>query len=128
MIVVDSSVLIAWIRGADTPETKRLASLHPRQIVIGDIILLEVLRGARDEAQARKLEANLQVYEIASMLDSRLAIKAASYYRRLRALGHTIRTTPDLIIATFCIEHGHELLQDDRDFLPMAEHLGLILA
>lgn len=31
----------------------------------------------------------------------------------------------DMIIGTFCIDGGHELLHDDRDFAPMAEHLGL---
>ena len=28
-------------------------------------------------------------------------------------------------IATFCIERGHLLLHSDRDFDPIAEHLGL---
>ena len=40
----------------------------------------------------------------------------------------TIATSlADVIIATFCIEGGHDLLHDDRDFVPMAEHLGLRL-
>jgi len=62
------------------------------------------------------------------MLDRKLSIAAARNFRTLRGLGFTIRTSVDLIIATYCIEHGHALLQDDRDFLPMAEHLGLRLA
>ena len=37
----------------------------------------------------------------------------------------TVRKTPDLIIGTYCIEHGHPLLHADRDFEPMREHLGL---
>jgi predicted nucleic acid-binding protein len=37
----------------------------------------------------------------------------------------TIRKTIDLIIGTFCIERGHTLLHDDRDFEPMIRHLGL---
>jgi predicted nucleic acid-binding protein len=40
-------------------------------------------------------------------------------------LGITIRKVPDLIIGTYCIEHGHSLLHDDRDVEPMREHLGL---
>jgi predicted nucleic acid-binding protein len=31
----------------------------------------------------------------------------------------------DLIIGTFCIERGHALLHDDRDFEPMVRFLGL---
>ena len=43
----------------------------------------------------------------------------------LRGLGITIRKLPDLIIGTYCIEHRHSLLHDDRDFEPMRIHLGL---
>jgi hypothetical protein len=48
----------------------------------------------------------------------------ARNYRALRAAGVTVRKTPDLIIGTYCIEHGHTLLHADRDFEPMREHLG----
>jgi hypothetical protein len=40
-------------------------------------------------------------------------------------MGITVRKTIDVIIATFCIDNGHVLLHADRDFEPMAEHLGL---
>jgi predicted nucleic acid-binding protein len=61
------------------------------------------------------------------MLDTDLAVIAATHYRRLRELGITVRKTIDLIIGTFCIAGGHALLMADRDFAPMAEHLGLTL-
>jgi predicted nucleic acid-binding protein len=40
-------------------------------------------------------------------------------------VGITIRKTADIIIGTFCIEHRHTLLHDDRDFAPMEKRLGL---
>jgi predicted nucleic acid-binding protein len=43
----------------------------------------------------------------------------------LRHRGVTVRKTIDVIIATFCVRNGHVLLHADRDFAPMAEHLGL---
>jgi hypothetical protein len=43
----------------------------------------------------------------------------------LRQRGITIRKTIDVMISTFCIRNGHILLHGDRDFAPMAEHLGL---
>ena len=49
----------------------------------------------------------------------------ARNYRALRAAGCTVRKTPDLIIGTYCIEHGHTLLHADRNFEPMREYLGL---
>ena len=43
-------------------------------------------------------------------------------------MGITIRKTIDIIIGTFCIERGCALLHDDRDFVAMEEHLGLVAA
>lgn len=59
------------------------------------------------------------------MLDPGLAVRAAANYRLLKARGIAVRKRPDLVIGTFCIERGHALLHDDRDFLPIAAHLGL---
>ncbi len=59
------------------------------------------------------------------MLGSALVVRVARNYRALRAVGHTVRKIPDLIIATCCIERNHILLHDDRDLEPMSVHLGL---
>ena len=126
MIVADSSVWIAHLNDQPTPQVLRLrAAIGHEAILVGDLILLEVLQGLRDEHQATLVERALRRFDVASMLDPALASRAAVNYRLLRARGITIRKTPDLIIGTFCIEHGHGLLHDDRDFLPMAAHLGL---
>lgn len=75
--------------------------------------------------QARKLQRVMASYRIVEMLDIRVAIQAATNFRVLRSRGITIRKTTDLIIATWCIENDCPLLHNDRDFLPMAEYLGL---
>jgi predicted nucleic acid-binding protein len=59
------------------------------------------------------------------MLSAALAPRVARNYRFLRDRGVTARKTGDMIIGTFCIEGGHQLLHADRDFDPMVEHLGL---
>ena len=126
MILVDSSVWIAHLRGTTTPATMKLEAAAAREpLLVGDLILLEVLQGARDDAQAARIERALREYAIVSLLDDRLAAQAARNYRRLRDLGITIRKTADVIIGTFCIEHRHSLLHEDRDFEPMERHLGL---
>ena len=128
MILVDSSVWIAYLRGYRTLATTKLEVMAARQpLLIGDLILLEVLQGARDDAHAERIQRELRRYEIVSLLDADLARVAARNYRRLRELGITIRKTVDIIIGTFCIEHGHALLHDDHDFVPMAAHLGLMI-
>jgi predicted nucleic acid-binding protein len=129
MILVDSSVWIAELRGLDTEPVRKLRSIsEPDEILVGDLIMLEVLQGARDERHATRIERNLRQFRIEQMLDDELAVSAAGYYRHLRKRGITIRKTIDLIIATFCIAGAHVLLHDDRDFDPMAAHLGLRVA
>jgi predicted nucleic acid-binding protein len=70
----------------------------------------------------------MREFPVAKILDEDVAIRAARNYRALRAKGITIRKTADVIIATFCIENGHALLHDDRDFAPFSTYLGLIIA
>jgi predicted nucleic acid-binding protein len=129
VILVDSSVWIAQLRGALTPATAKLeASVTNEPILVGDLILLEVLQGARDELHAARIERGLRRFEVVPLLDGDLAPRAARNYRTLRDKGITIRKTNDIIIGTFCIERGCALLHDDRDFVAMQEHLGLVAA
>ena len=129
MILVDSSVWIAHLRGQRTPATAKLEAAAGREpLLIGDLILLEVLQGARDESHAARIERALRQYALAPLLDAELAPRAARNYRKLRELGVTIRKTANIIIGAFCIERRCLLLHDDRDFAPMEEHLGLRVA
>lgn len=129
MLVVDSSVWIARFRGLQTePVRKLLAHGFRAGLLVGDLILLELLQGARTTQDAIRIERRLRSFPIVTMLNPDLAVEAATNYRHLRGLGITIRKLPDLIIGTYCIEHGHTLLHDDRDFEPMREHLGLMVA
>jgi len=129
MILVDTSVWIAHLRGARTMTTAKLeAMIISEPILVGDLILMEVLQGARDDLHAARIERGLRRFEVTPLLDPDLAQRAATNYRRLRDLGITIRKTNDIIIGTFCIEHRCLLLHDDRDFAPMEKHLGLIAA
>ena len=126
MILVDSSVWIAQLRGRTTSATVKLEAAAAREpLLIGDLILLEVLQGARNETHAARIESALRRYAVVPLLGTDLAPKAARNFRKLRELGITVRKTADIIIGTFCIEHRHTLLHEDRDFDPMQAHLGL---
>ena len=128
MIVVDTSVWIDFLRRDRTRQVLLLTRrMDPLEILIGEPILLEVLQGAQDDGHAANIHRKLVPFLVKGMLNRDIAIRAATYYRSLRTRGITIRKTIDVIIATFCIEHGHHLLHDDRDF----EHfrpLGLLEA
>jgi predicted nucleic acid-binding protein len=126
VILVDSSVWIAHLRGQHSAATIKLQEVVAREpLLIGDLILLEILQGARDDLHAARIERDLRRFAIVSLLDDALAVRAARNYRRLRNLGITVRKTADIIIGTWCIERGHALLHDDHDFAPMEIHLGL---
>ena len=125
MIVADSSVWIDNMRGNDTPEVRLLLDAEDRDVIAGDIVVLEVLRGVRSEREARVQEARFRAYGITPMLDPEIAVLAATNFRRLRSLGVTIRSSVDLVVATYCLAHGHQLLHDDRDFDHFERHLGL---
>jgi predicted nucleic acid-binding protein len=95
------------------------------RLIVGDLVLAEVVAGARDEPHAAMIEGELRRFTVVSMLNDRIAVQAAKNHRALRAVGITVRGTIDLLIGTFCIESGHELPHDDWDFEPMQAHLGL---
>jgi predicted nucleic acid-binding protein len=126
LIVVDSSIWIDYFNGRTTPQTLKLtALLGTSELLVGDVILCEVLQGARSDAHARDLSNGLAQFDCVPMLDQELALIAAANYRKLRGLGVTIRKTVDLVIGTCCLERGYELLHADRDFDAMEAHLGL---
>jgi len=128
VIVVDSSVWIANLRGIDNVASVKLRALADQdddQVLVGDLILLEVLQGARDETHAARVERDLRRFPIAPMLNDGLAVYAAHNYRQLRTRGITVRKMIDIIIGTFCVAGGRALLHDDRDFEPMARYPGL---
>jgi predicted nucleic acid-binding protein len=125
VIVVDSSVWIAHFKDSQTEQVAHFRALAPEMIVVGDVIVLELLRGLDSEKHAIELQRKLDAYGVETMLSPRLAYIGAAYYRTLRQRGVTIRTFADLVIATYCIENGHHLLHSDRDFDPFQRYLGL---
>lgn len=137
-VFVDSSVWIAYLRGTETGPVQALARLldaldadsadpDPRQIVVGDLVLLEVLRGVPDDREHATTRAKLLHFDQVEVGGTEIALAAADHYRALRARGITVRKAIDCLIAAWCIAHDVCLLHDDRDFAPFAEHRGLRL-
>ena len=127
MILVDSSVWIDWLADRDSVWTATLdASLdREEELVVADLVLMEVLQGARDQRDADRLLDRLSVFECVSAVSPDVAVAAARHYRQLRARGITPRKTIDTLIATRCIIDRIPLLYSDRDFDPFVRHLGL---
>lgn len=129
MILVDSSVWIDCFRGVDNVQTSTLDHLLGNELILtGDLILTEVLQGFSNDADFVEAQRLLTALTVVDLGGEEIAVAAALNFRKLRALGITIRKTIDTIIATHCIQHGHSLLDSDRDFDPFVAHLGLVRA
>jgi predicted nucleic acid-binding protein len=127
--LVDSSVWIAYFNGVVCRQTDLLDRLlSERLILLGDLMIAEVLQGFAKDADFRSARALFAGLRCVDLVGRELAIEAAVNFRRLRCDGITVRKTIDMLIATYCIANGHELLHMDKDFDPMARHLGLKVA
>jgi hypothetical protein len=126
MVIIDTTVWIDYLRGTDNRETLWLDSELTRQrFGLTDLILCEVLQGVRDPSTFRQVRHELLTFNLFETGGKDLAIDSANNYRKLREQGYTVRRTIDCLIATFCMQAGHELLHRDRDFDSFEKTLGL---
>jgi|ERR1035437_1287284 predicted nucleic acid-binding protein len=128
MVIVDTSVLIDYFGNFSNPQTDWLdRQIGLQRMAITSLVLTEVLQGIREESRFTATVSALSQFTIFEIGSRELAIQSALNYRVLRGLGATIRSTIDCLIATFCIEEGHELLHHDSDFDSFQRHLGLLV-
>ena len=126
MVIVDTTVWIDYLRGTENPETLWLdRELQQQRLGMTDLILCEVLQGVREQSIFERVRADLLKFQVFQTGGIELAIAAAQNYRKLRQRGYTVHKTIDCLIATFCLEAGHELLHRDRDFDCFEKVLGL---
>lgn len=126
MILVDTSVWISVLHDFDDEHTRRLYdAVRTGDVIVGDLILMEVLRGARHEAAADRMRRRMAAFPVAGLGGRAIAHQSARNYRHLRGIGITVRSSIDVMIATFCIEGGHRLLHKDRDFRHFEKYLQL---
>lgn len=125
-MLVDTSVWIDYLRGNEARHVAILDNaIQSKLVLIPDVALAEILLGLQSDTIAKQVEMDLRRFEVVDIGGRELAIKAAQNYRALRAKGNTIRSTIDLMIGTWCIEHDVPLLHNDRDYGFMETHLGL---
>jgi predicted nucleic acid-binding protein len=128
MLVVDSSVWIDFFNDRDTAacdELSRLLDDGRTRLIVPDLVLYEVLRGFRHERELRHARLLMQTFNIEPCSDEDISLAAAEHYRHLRARGITVRSSIDVLVATFCIERDYLLLHNDRDYDAIAAHRGL---
>lgn len=126
MVLVDTSVLIGFLKGHADSKTLLLEKILSRDVPFGisAYTYQEVLQGARDEAELQTLKDYLSTQRIYHLEPEAATYEmAARLYFNLRRKGVTPRSTLDILIALTAIENNLALLHNDRDFDMMAGHL-----
>jgi predicted nucleic acid-binding protein len=128
MILVDTSVLIHFFKGADRESSRKFRIVLQRGIPFGinSLIFQEVLQGAGSEKEYLTLNKYLETqrfYHLRDPIDS--FAKAAKIYLDCRKKGVTIRSTIDCVIAETALENDLFLLHDDKDFDAIAKVVPL---
>lgn len=119
MIVVDTSVLVDFLRGGLTPATKALHQLeeHDTPFAIPLICCQELLQGARDDREWKLLDEFLSTQRTLPSLDGwETHREAARIFFDCRRRGVTVRSSVDCLIAQQVLEIDGVLLHDDVDF------------
>jgi len=128
VILVDTSVWIDYFAGRQVAHVSRLEQLllDDADLALCGILLTEILQGISDDETFERVRRYMQFLLMLPLVESTY-VDAARIYRGLRKSGVTIRKTNDCIIAAAAIEHGCELLHNDRDFAAIAAHYPLRL-
>jgi predicted nucleic acid-binding protein len=124
LVLVDTS---AWIEGlsprGEEAYAKAVASLLlARRAAVCEVVVAELLQGARSDAHLERLNRALSVAAPLDMAGT--GAVAARLSRELRSRGRAIPTT-DLLIAATCAMHGAGLLHRDQHLALAAEVLGI---
>ena len=126
MVIVDTSAWIEYFReGEPIAANKVDLSLNQDLVGIGDLVYCEVMQGIRSSRERREVSGLLLSLPHFNMAGFSMADKSAANYGLLRSKGVTVRKTIDVLIGTFCAEHGLQLIHFDSDFDLMAKHIGL---
>lgn len=123
MILVDTSILIDFLRGGRNLGVARFDEILERRLPYGitQFTYQEILQGAASEKEFRLLQTYLDTLVFYGLKEGLKSFSAAArIYFRCRQKGVTVRSAVDCLIAQVAIEQGLQLLHHDVDFTRMA--------
>lgn len=124
MVLVDTSVLIGYLRGHESDATDAFDDLLERNAPwgISAFTYQEILQGALDEREFKAVQEYLDTQTIYPLQGGRFShLDAARIFYKCRRAGFTPRSIIDCLIAQTAIEHNLRLLHQDRDFEAIAK-------
>jgi len=125
--LVDTSAWVEYLRatGSSTHGAVRRILDRDEPAHTTDVVVMEVLAGARDDDhrdRLRRLLARCEHVPVEGLDDFETA---ADLYRACRAGGETVRALTDCLIAVVALRASLPVLHADRDFEVLARHTGL---
>jgi len=127
MVLVDTSVLIGFLKNQKNSKTELLEAILTRKIPwgINDFIYQEILQGAKSQKEFESLKEYFETVPSYFLRHGSVSYERAAILNiRCRNAGVTIRSTIDLLIAETAIENDVFLLHNDRDFDNMETVVG----
>jgi len=129
LILADTSAWVEFLRGTGSELDVRLGELLTSDsLATTDVVLMEVLAGARDVSHRDRLRRLLSRCAFSVTEAPHDFEEAADIARICRAGGETVRVLGDCLIASVAIRYGLPLLHNDADFDAIARHTPLALA
>jgi hypothetical protein len=124
MILVDTSVLIDFLRGRSSEPCDKFDSVIAANIPFGISVQVyqEALQGCRSDKDFAVLKDYLDSLTFYSVQNGRETYaQAAHLYFLCRRKGITVRSSIDCLIAQIAVENNLKLLHNDRDFEQIAK-------
>lgn len=130
MILVDSSAWVEFLRSTGSPVHLRLRTAleDDSELASTDVVVMEILAGARDDGERDRLRRMLYGCTVLAVDGPADYEHAAELYRLCRRHGETPRKLTDCLIAAVSIRNGAELLCEDTDFHAIARYAPLRLS
>jgi predicted nucleic acid-binding protein len=130
VILVDTSAWVEFLRGTGSSTDERVDALlgEEASLTTTDVVLMEVLAGARDDAHRDQLRRLLAGCTFIATEGPRDYEDAAALYRSCRKGGETIRALTDCLIAAVAVRADVPVLHADSDFEAIARHTPLTIA
>lgn len=127
MTLVDTSAWVEFLRATGSTTHRAVRGILDRDepAHTTDVVVMEVLAGARDDDhrdRLRRLLARCEHVPVGGLDDFEAA---AELYRACRAAGETVRALTDCLVAAVALRASLAVLHADRDFDVLARHVGL---
>jgi predicted nucleic acid-binding protein len=124
MIIVDTSILIGYFKGIETPPYDKMDFIIDNDIPYGidNHIYQELLQGAKDESEYDILKEYLNTLPFYELKYGKKSYENAALLNiKCREHGITIRSSIDLLIAEIALENSLYILHNDNDYTHIAK-------